>query len=41
MAGDSERISISFKGDWRRGASGRLTAKIEKVEATLGRKLKT
>jgi uncharacterized protein (TIGR00106 family) len=41
MAGDCERISISLKGDWRRGASGRLTAKIEKVEGTLGRKLKT
>ena len=41
MAEDCERISISFKGDWRRGASGRLTAKIEKVESTLGRKLKT
>ncbi len=41
MAEDSDRISITFKGDWRRGASGRLTAKIEKVEATLGRKLKT
>ncbi|MGD1148895.1 MAG: MTH1187 family thiamine-binding protein [Thermoanaerobaculaceae bacterium] len=41
MADDCERISISFKGDWRRGVSGRLTAKIEKVEATLGRKLKT
>ena len=41
MAEDCERISISFKGDWRRGASGRLTAKIEKVETTLGRKLKT
>ena len=41
MAEDCERISISFKGDWRKGASGRLTAKIEKVEATLGRKLKT
>ena len=41
MAEDCERISVSFKGDWRQGASGRLTAKIEKVEATLGRKLKT
>ena len=41
MAEDCERISISFKGDWRKGASGRLTAKIEKVEATLGRRLKT
>ncbi|TAM54928.1 MAG: MTH1187 family thiamine-binding protein [Acidobacteria bacterium] len=41
MAEDSGRISIAFKGDWRRGASGRLTTKIEKVEATLGRKLST
>ncbi len=41
MAKDCERISITLKGDWRRGASGRLTTKIEKVEATLGRKLKT
>lgn len=41
MAEDCERISISFKGDWRKGASGRLTAKVEKVEATLGRRLKT
>jgi uncharacterized protein (TIGR00106 family) len=41
MAEDCGRISISLKGDWRKGASGRLTAKIEKVEATLGRRLKT
>ncbi|MBZ5587528.1 MAG: MTH1187 family thiamine-binding protein [Acidobacteriia bacterium] len=41
MASDCGRISISLKGDWRRGASGRLTAKVERVEATLGRKLKT
>ena len=41
MTEDCERISISFKGDWRKGASGRLTAKIAKVEATLGRRLKT
>ncbi len=41
MAEDCDRISIAFKGDWRRGASGRLTAKIAKVEATLGRKLRT
>ena len=41
MAEDCGRISISFKGDWRKGASGRITAKIEKVEATLGRRLKT
>jgi uncharacterized protein (TIGR00106 family) len=41
MAEECDRVSITFKGDWRRGASGRLTAKIAKVEATLGRKLKT
>ncbi|MFI5166146.1 MAG: MTH1187 family thiamine-binding protein [Thermoanaerobaculales bacterium] len=41
MAEDCERISISVKGDWRRGRSGALAAKIEKVESTLGRKLKT
>lgn len=41
MAEDCSRISISFKGDWRRGTAGRLTAKVAKVEATLGRKLKT
>ncbi len=41
MAADCERVSVSFRGDWRRGASGRLTAKVEKVEAKLGRKLKT
>jgi uncharacterized protein (TIGR00106 family) len=41
MAEDCERVSISFKGDWRSGASGRLTAKIEKVESLLGRPLKT
>ncbi|MEW6338062.1 MAG: MTH1187 family thiamine-binding protein [Acidobacteriota bacterium] len=41
MAEDCERISISFKGDWRRGAAGRLTAKVEAVESALGRKLRT
>jgi uncharacterized protein (TIGR00106 family) len=41
MAADCDRISITFKGDWRRGGGGRLTAKVEKVEATLGRRLKT
>ena len=41
MAEDCERITVTLKGDWRRGASGRLTAKVEKVEATLGRKLST
>ena len=41
MTADCDRVSITLRGDWRRGASGRLTAKIAKVEATLGRKLKT
>lgn len=41
MSEDCDRISLSFKGDWRRGATGRLDAKIAKIEATLGRKLKT
>ncbi len=41
MAEDCGRISLAFKGDWRRGGAGRLIAKVEKVEATLGRKLKT
>ncbi|MGE5235338.1 MAG: MTH1187 family thiamine-binding protein [Acidobacteriota bacterium] len=41
MAEDCERISISFKGDWRRGPGGRLTAKVSKVESLLGRKVET
>jgi uncharacterized protein (TIGR00106 family) len=41
MAEDCERISISFKGDWRRGHRGRLTAKIDKVETLLGRPVKS
>lgn len=40
MAVDCERISISLRGDWRRGKSGRLTAKIAKVEQLLGREVK-
>ena len=39
MSEDCGRISIAFRGDWRRGRSGRLTAKIEKVETLLGRTL--
>lgn len=41
MSQDCERITISFKGDWRRGRSGRLEAKIQAVEQRLGRQLKT
>jgi len=40
MSQDCERITVSFKGDWRRGRSGRLEAKIEAVEQRLGRQLK-
>jgi uncharacterized protein (TIGR00106 family) len=35
-----DRVTCSMKFDWRRGATGRLTAKVEKVEQRLGRKLK-
>lgn len=41
MAEDCGRISIAFRGDWRKGRSGRLQTKIEKVETLLGRKLET
>ena len=41
MAAGCERVSISFKGDWRRGHSGRLDAKVDKVSQLLGRPLRT
>lgn len=41
LAADSNRISCTVKMDWRRGRSGRLSAKVESVEKALGRKLKT
>ncbi len=41
MARDSVRITFSVKGDWRRGAKGRLAAKVAAVEDHLKRKLKT
>lgn len=37
LAGECERISVSFKGDWRRGQSGRLVSKVDRVEEQLGR----
>ncbi len=40
LAGDCERVSVTAKLDYRRGHSGRLTAKITSVEQLLGRKLK-
>ena len=41
MSKDSVRITFSVKGDWRRGAKGRLESKVAAVEKTLNRKLRT
>jgi len=41
MARDSVRITFSIKGDWRRGAKGRLASKVATVEKLLERKLRT
>jgi uncharacterized protein (TIGR00106 family) len=41
MARDCVRITFSVKGDWKKGARGRLKSKVEAVESRLGRKLKT
>ena len=41
MKKDCNRISCSIKVDYRRGAQGRLSAKVASVEKRLGRKLKT
>ena len=38
---DSERITLSIKVDYRKGAMSRLTEKIEGVEKRVGRKLRT
>lgn len=40
MAADCERITCTAKLDYRRGASGRLEAKVASVEQRLGRELK-
>ncbi|HZN32876.1 MAG TPA: MTH1187 family thiamine-binding protein [Pirellulaceae bacterium] len=40
MAADCDRITCSAKLDFRRGHSGRLSAKVASVEAHLGRELK-
>ncbi len=37
MSADCERITCSIKVDFRRGADGRLDAKIASVEKALGR----
>jgi uncharacterized protein (TIGR00106 family) len=41
LAGQSNRVAVTMKMDWRRGRSGSLDAKVESVERKLGRKLKT
>jgi uncharacterized protein (TIGR00106 family) len=41
LAKDSNRISCTVKMDWRRGQSGRLESKVQKVEEVVGRKLST
>jgi uncharacterized protein (TIGR00106 family) len=38
---DCERISCSIKIDYRQGPGGRLQSKVQKVEALLGRPLRT
>jgi uncharacterized protein (TIGR00106 family) len=40
MAADCDRVSCSAKLDIRRGTDSRLDAKVESVEAKLGRELK-
>jgi len=39
MSADCDRISCSIKVDARRGATGRLSAKVKSVETKLGRTL--
>ncbi len=41
MRKDCNRISCSIKVDYRKGAKGRLSAKVMSVEKRLGRKVKT
>lgn len=41
MAADCDRVACTIKVDWRRGQTGRLDAKIESVQARVGRKLRT
>jgi uncharacterized protein (TIGR00106 family) len=41
MKEDCDRISTVIKVDYRKGAKGRLTTKVQSIEKTLGKKLKT
>ena len=40
MAEHSDRVTCAAKLDYRRGQSGRLTAKVDSVEQKLGRSIK-
>ena len=40
MEADSQRITVTFKADYRDGHASRLASKIEKVESILDRRLK-
>jgi uncharacterized protein (TIGR00106 family) len=40
VATDCSRVTCSAKIDWRKGATGRLEQKVQRVEARLGRELK-
>ena len=40
MAADCGRVACTLKFDWRRGATGCMTAKIESIKRRLGRELK-
>ena len=41
MSADCDRVTCSIKVDARKGAAGRLSAKVKTVESILGRKLKS
>jgi uncharacterized protein (TIGR00106 family) len=41
MSVDCNRIAATMKLDWRRGRSGRLTAKVDSLKQKTGRDLRT
>jgi uncharacterized protein (TIGR00106 family) len=41
LESDCDRISCSIKIDYRKGPAGRLESKVRKVEAIVGRPMKT
>ena len=40
MSKDCDRVALTLKADWRRGAKGRLEGKLSSVETRLGRRLR-